>query len=358
MVVNNEQNQEPTLVKRKMIQEATKTENTRLPASGLDVGTGFLVSATSTDGKTIYKTQRDAFVDVENNVMSKNMLSKLKAPYIESEDKKLLYVIGNDALNLSSFFNRECRRPLSKGVLSSREKECLMMLKFIIHNLTGDPVVQNEKICFSVPANPIDDNFNGIYHENVLKSFLTSFGFDAIAVNEAFAIVLSELEEEDYTGLSLSFGSGMVNVALSFMGISDKKHQLSIARSGDWIDANAAIAIGSKASKITVVKEAGVDLLNPKNREENAIKIFYENLINYTCNALEKSFNNMEDVPNFPNPISIVLSGGTSKAINFDKLFEQEIKTKNLPFQIKAVKKASDPLNAVAKGCLLNALSM
>jgi actin-related protein len=177
-------------------------------------------------------------------------------------------------------------------------------------------------------------------------------------MNEAFAIVYSELSgDEDYTGMALSFGSGAVNVCLSFMGISEKKQQFSISRGGDYIDINAANAIGIKASRITTIKEAGVDLLNAKTREETAIKIYYENLIKYTCNAIEKKFKLAENIPNFPEPITVVLSGGTSKAVNFDKLFEQEIMAKTLPFKIKNIKKAADPLNAVAKGCLLNALS-
>lgn len=354
---DNEQ-KEVEVQERIVRKKKVETTNSRLPGSAIDVGTGFLVSAVSVDGKTIYKTQRDAFVDLENNMMTKNMLAKLNSSFIESEDKKTIFVIGEDALQLSNFFNRECRRPLSKGVLSTKEKECLMMIKLILHNLVGDPIIANEKLFFSVPANPIDDQFNGVYHENVLKSFLTSFGFSAAAINEGFAIILSELEDEDYTGLALSFGSGMCNVALSFLGVSDKNLQFSVARSGDWIDENASMAVGLKSSKITTIKEAGVDLLNPKTREENAIKIYYENLISYVCTAIEQKFNRTtENIPNFPEPVSVVISGGTSLAINFDKLFEQEIMSKTLPFKIKKIKKAADPLNAVARGCLLSSLN-
>ena len=71
---------------------------------------------------------------------------------------------------------------------------------------------------------------------------------------------------------------------------------------------------------------------------------------------MEKNFASMEDIPNFPDPITVIISGGTSKAINFDKLFEQELRSKSLPFKIKTVRNASDPLNSVARGCLLNAL--
>jgi len=355
---NKEQSQEPERRRRHRIDEPVeqKQNKQRKNGVGLDCGTGFAVSAFYAEDGITFKSERNAFLDVENNLVSKSMLSKLGANFAESSDKRNLYVLGNEALHVANFFNKESRRPFSKGVLSSRETEALSIIKIILKSLTGDPVVENEKLFFSIPADPIDSEFNNIYHENVLKSFLKSFGFDAEAMNEAFAIVWSELEAEQYTGIALSFGAGSVNLALSLYGISEKKHQFCLARSGDYIDINAAQAIGVKTSKITMIKEAGVDLLNPKSREETAIKIYYENLIAYTCNAIEKKFISMEDIPNFPESICVVVSGGTSKAINFDKLFEQELKTKKLPFSIKQVKKASDPLNAVAKGCLLNAL--
>lgn len=334
-----------------------KPVNTKGLSVGLDIGTCFLVCARLKENKIIFKTQRDAFFDIENTIMSKGMLNKLKANYIESEDKKNLFILGEEALQLANFFNKEARRPLAKGVISTREKESLAMIKVLLHSLVGDPIENGEKLYYSSPASPIDAEYNNVYHENVLKSFLNSFGYSAQSINEAFAIVWSELDDEDFTGMSLSFGAGMVNCALSFIGISEKSHQFSIARGGDWIDENSATATGQKASRMTIVKELGIDLLNPKNREENAIKIYYENLIQYTCNAIEKKLSQAENLPNFPKPITVIVSGGTSLAQNFEVLFEQELKTKTLPFKIKGIRKAKDQLNAVAKGCLLNALN-
>jgi actin-related protein len=332
-------------------------ENSRSLGIGLDVGTMTVISSIFNNGKISYKMQRDAFFDIENNMMSKNMLNKLKANYIEGSDKKYLYVIGEEALQMANFFNREIRRPLSKGVISTHEKEALSMIKIILHSIVGDPLEKNEVCYYSVPAMPIDADYNVVYHDNILKSFLTSFGFDARPLNEAFAVCWAELEDEGFTGLSLSFGAGMVNVALSFMGISQDEHQFSIARSGDWIDENSASAVGLTASRMTAIKESGVDIKNPQGREQEAIKIYYENLIRYTCNKLEKYIASAKNVPNFPEPISVVVSGGTSKVKNFEVLFEEELKAKSLPFKIKNVKKASDQLNAVSRGCLLNALN-
>jgi len=325
---------------------------------GLDVGTMFCISARSSDDEASFKVQRDAFFDIENNKMSKGMLDKLGANYIESENKKSLYVLGDEALQMGNFFNKEIRRPLSGGVISTREEEALVMIKVILKNLVGEPLEKDEVCHFSIPASSLDeDNFNVVYHENMLKSFLTSFGYNAIPLNEAVAVGWSELDDENFTGLALSFGAGMVNAALLFLGVSDTKHQFSVSRSGDWIDEGASKAIGVKASKITAIKESGIDLLNPKTREEQSIKIYYENLISYVCNALEKKMRNSEDVPNFPEPITVVVSGGTSKIGNFEKVFEEELKKKDFPFQIKKVKKAEDQLNAVSKGCLLNSLN-
>lgn len=333
----------------------SEEKNMRDPGIGIDVGTGNLVVAESLNQEASFKLQRDAFLDIEDNKMSRNMLDKLKANYIQSDNE--LFIIGEEALQVANFFNKDARRPLSHGCISTREKNALSMIKVILKNLLGDPVKENETCYFSVPAAPIDqENFNVVYHENILKTFISSFGFSAQAINEAFAIIWSELEDENYTGMAISFGAGMTNVCLSFMGTSEKEHQFSFARGGDFIDSSSAEAVGLKASRITVIKEAGVDLLNPKTREETAIKIYYDNLIKYVCDGMETKFNNSSTIPNFPEPIVVILSGGTAKAINFEKVFETEIKKKNLPFKIKSVQKAKDQLNSVAQGCLLNAL--
>jgi len=323
---------------------------------GLDVGTAFINSAIIQENDEVkIRTQRDAFFDIENDKFARSMLTSNNANYIESDDGKLLYVVGQEALNFANVFKREIRRPLHKGVISTREPEALLMIKTIIKNVLGQPIKENEICKFSVPASPIDANYNVIYHENVLKSFIESFGFKAEPINEARAICYSELDEESFTGLSLSFGAGMVNVSLSYLGVSSI--EFSISRSGDWIDENAALAIGERVSKITATKELGVDLLAPKDRHQESISIFYRNFIAYVVKCFEKKLSEMQDIPEFPNPISVILAGGTSLATSFDKVFKQEIEKIKLPFKIKQVKLANDQMFAVAKGALYSALS-
>jgi hypothetical protein len=330
--------------------------NERKNGVGLDIGTSFINCAFLDENEEIQiRTQRDAFFDIDNDKFTRNMLKTNKANYIESDDGKLLYVIGQEAINFANIFKREVRRPLNKGVISTREPEALLMIKTIIKNVLGEPNCKDEICKFSVPAAPIDADYNVIYHENVLKSFIESFGFKAVPLNEGQSVCFSELDNEGFTGLAISFGAGMVNVSLSYMGTASL--QFSVARSGDWIDENAAKAIGERTTKMITVKETGIDLLAPKDRYEESISIFYRNFIAYVVKAFEKKLRETSDVPEFPEPISVILAGGTSLAKSFDKVFKQEIDKIKLPFQIKEIRLAEDQMFAVAKGCLYSSIS-
>jgi hypothetical protein len=131
----------------------------------------------------------------------------------------------------------------------------------------------------------------------------------------------------------------------------------SVSKAGDWIDENAAKAAGTTISKITSIKESGIDILNPHNTEEFAISAYYRNLISYVAKNLSERLARKDDVPTFPKPITIVLSGGTSLIGNFANVFEQEISKFKFPFKINNIKIAEDQLNSVATGCLIAALN-
>lgn len=328
-----------------------------LDGVGLDIGTCFVNSARMLkDSEEVdIKTMRDAFFSIDNSKLTRKMLNTGKASYIESEDSSKLYICGNEALNYANIFKAEVRRPLHKGVISTREPEALAMIKAIIAMVIGKTVVEKELCKFSVPADPIDADYNIIYHKNVLKSFVEDAGFTPDPINEASAVCYSELAEDNFTGLAISFGAGMVNASLNYMGVSSI--EFSVSRSGDWIDENSAKAIGERVSKITAIKEAGIDILNPQTREEKTIAIFYEDFIGYVVKCFKQKLSESASLPEFPEPISVVLAGGTSMARNFDKMFAQELNKIKLPFKVKEVRTASDKMFAVARGCLFAAIA-
>ena len=321
---------------------------------GLDVGTANLASAIQdTDGNVTIKIQRNAFIDIDGDQYTRNMVTKLNVQYVSINGK--MVVIGDPAFELANILNRETRRPMKGGVISPSENDAMPIEKILLENLLGSPNFANEKCYFSVPADPIDADFNVVYHKGVFGGLLKKLGFEPKPLLEGHAVVFSELADEDFSGIGISCGGGMFNICVSYKSIPALA--FSTARGGDWIDRNVSTVLGIKSSRATAIKEKGVNILNPRNREEEAIEIYYRNLISYTLEAIKTRFESSTGMPRFPDPIEIVCAGGTSMIGGFIEVFKDEFQAIKFPIDVKNVRRAEDPLFSVAKGCLVAALS-
>ena len=321
---------------------------------GLDVGTANLVAAVQDeDGNIIIRHQRNAFIDIKADDFTKKMLTKLNVQYVTHQGR--MYVLGDAAFELANVFGRETRRPMKDGMISPSEIDALPMIKLLVSQVIGDPTEKDELCYYCVPAEPIDREMNVTYHRDICGGILKRLGYSPKHMEEAHAIIFSELAEDDFTGIAISCGGGMFNVNVSYKTVPCVG--FSTARAGDWIDQNSAAVIGAKATKMTAVKEKGVNLANPTTREEEALAIYYRNVINYTLANIKERFVTGDDMPNFLEPVDIVCSGGTSLAEGFIELFKDEFQSLDFPIDVKDIRLASDPLNAVANGLYLAAQS-
>lgn len=318
---------------------------------GLDLGTMNVVSARET-GKGAVKTTRvrDVFIDLP--LESKRLLKLSKKSYIEFEGK--LLVIGDEALETANLFNREARRPLSKGMIAPGEIDAQQVMGLILKEVLGAARSEKEKCCFSVPAPAIDvPDSNIAYHTAILKKMVMESGYDAYPHNEAQAIIFSECLEDNFSGIGISYGSGMTNVCLSYNAMSAL--EFSLARGGDYIDSNAAKAINTTAAKVCALKESGININKPDSREAEALAVFIQGVIDYSIENIIKHFDRVKDTIHIPNPIPLVVSGGTSKAGGFMEKFESRFNVykDKFPVKISVIKHAKDPMTAVATGLLL-----
>lgn len=317
---------------------------------GLDVGTMNLVSARTENGKVVTRPMRDAFLDLEPE--AKRSLKLSNVDYIEMDGQ--VVVIGDAALTMANLFKREARRPLSRGVISAGELDAQEILSILIGKVVGEPRTENEHCFYSVPAAPVDNPGQDIiYHTEVFRQILEDHGYTAHPTNEAMAIIFSQCAEEQFSGLAVSYGSGMCNIALSYQ--ANAGMEFSLARGGDWIDQNSARAVGKTASQMCAIKEKGIDLMAPQGRDQQAIAMYIRNLISYSLKQIAAEFKKVANEVNLDAPIPFVVSGGTSKAGGFMDLFKQEfdkVKSK-FPIQISEVRHAKDPLSAVAEGMLV-----
>jgi hypothetical protein len=323
---------------------------------GLDIGTVNLVaSEMGQDGKIVLRPQRNCFIDIPaEDESTKNRLTQLKVPYVVQN--KRMYVIGDVAFDLANVLNKALRRPMRDGLISPREIEAVPIMMLLIDNILGKPRVQDEPCYYTVPAEPIDSELNVVYHKEVFNVVLTRLGYRPMHIVEGQCVVLSELGEEEFTGIGISCGGGMHNVSVSYKSLPCLT--FSTSRAGDWIDNNAARVLGVKPGKIAVIKERrGIDILKPQNREEEAISIYYRELAKYTLTNIKDRFERAENMPEFPDPVSIVLAGGTSMVKGYVELFRETVANMEFPLKVKEVRHAEDPFYSVAKGALFAALS-
>jgi len=320
---------------------------------GLDVGTANLLSVRQVgDGDLLVMRERNAFLEIPSQfVGNREMLTKLRVPYVQFKDR--MFVIGDAAFNLANMFGSEVRRPMQHGFLSAGEQDAIPMMRFIISRLLGEPQVAGEEVCFCIPAPSIDRENDTVYHEGIVSGILRKLGYTPRAMNEAHAIVYSSLADQDFTGIGISCGAGMFNVCVAYKTIPALT--FSVARGGDWIDEHVSKVMGIPRVRATAIKESDVDLTNPRSREEEAVVLYYRNLISYVLQNFRQRFMLARDVPQFTEPVEIVIGGGTSMIGGFIQVFADEIRKVELPIPIAGVRLADDPLSAVVRGCLIAA---
>jgi hypothetical protein len=325
------------------------------PGIGTDLGTMNILSARrGVDGQVRIKNIRDAFLDLDQD--AKRSLKMSHVDYVEKNGT--LIVIGDSALTMANLFKREARRPLSKGVISSGEIDAQEILSLLVGHVMGKPSVEDEHCFYSVPAAPIDDPAQDIvYHREIFRRIITEHGYTAHPANEAMAIIYSQCAAENFSGVSLSYGAGMTNVALAYQ--ATKCAEFSLARGGDYIDSQAAKALGRTSAQMCAIKERGLNLVKPKGREQEALALYLRTLIDYSLENIAAQFGKVRNEVALLEPIPLVISGGTSKVEGFVDVFKQQfgtIKKKGFPIEISDIRPASNPMTAVAEGLLVLAI--
>ena len=322
-------------------------------AYGLDVGTSRIVSIRQ-DGPdgAVSADQLNAFVSVSETKFLADMLVKNRMAYTRIRDE--IAVLGYDAQHFANIFNSEVRRPMKKGLITPDEIYAIPVMKEIINLVLPRPEEVAQPLCFSVPAPEAGFEADLVFHEGMLKKHLVGLGYKAKSITEGLAVVLSELANDNFTGIGISMGAGMCNVCFSFLSVP--VIVFGISRGGDDIDTSVARMMHETGNRVRIIKEESLDFTKtPKSNLENALIIYYEDLIITLLNNLVGVLSRGENLPRLNQAIPIVLAGGTCLPNGFKVKFEQLLKEAKMPIAISSVRLARDPLRTTAMGALVSA---
>lgn len=330
-------------------------------AKGLDCGTSFYIAAT----EDTIKKQRNAFLTVDGEVNQvKRMLKRQGIPFVEKANK--VHIVGQHAFNYAQIFSTaELKRPMKSGLLNPTEKDSLPVLNAIIGELLGD-AKENETCVYCIPSKPIDVQREVSYHEDVLRTIIEQYGYNVKKIEEAVAIGYEGLVDTQLTGVAISMGAGMCNIAVMYQGMTALS--FSVSRGGDWVDENVSMDTGVSKAKVTNIKETSTTLDLSSATYQNiyeedtdeanvliAIRSYYGALINYLLTNLKVQFEGVENVPNFPEPVPIVIGGGTALVKGFLDVFNEQFDQDEFPIPISEIVLIEDAHTAVSRGCLSEA---
>jgi hypothetical protein len=269
-----------------------------------------------------------------------------------------IYTYGNRADEFAKFLNGDTRRPMHSGLINPAEPKNLQIIELLLEHLCGK-ASPGEKICFSIPCAPSDTGSDIIFHERSVQGIFEKLGYQAKSVNEGLAVVYSELKEANFTGIGMSFGGGMCNICLAYLGLP----VLTVAttNAGDYIDQSAASVTGETRTTVRLHKEnageSGFKLDGAAGGSiSRALSVYYADVIATAAAALQTAMAETKKLPHFSAPIPIVCAGGTTMAGNFLPRLKSVIAATELPVRVSEVTLAKDPFNATAKGALVGAM--
>jgi len=321
---------------------------------GLDVGTSKILVARRTGRGLEASVEVNAFIPLPYSRITENILLQNKVHYYQENGQ--FFVYGNSAEQFASLFNAETRRPMSRGLINPHEPEALTLIRVIIQGLVKKSKNDEELVCFSVPGAPVESPDDLIYHEEFLKNYLTELGYRVRSINEGQAVVFSELEKESFTGIGISAGGGMCNVCLAFLSVP--VISFSVSKAGDYIDQSVGSVTGESATRVKMVKEASLDLTRtPQNKMEEALHIYYDEVIQNLVKHLNQSLGKASNVPKLDRAVPVVLAGGTSRPKGFLDRFEKVLRASKCPIEISEVRISTRPMQATAAGALVAAVN-
>jgi hypothetical protein len=309
--------------------------------------------ARPSSGAPEFESHLNAFVSIpyskmaESSLRRENVVFQVEGPHI--------VVTGNEAPRFADLMNLDTRRPMTQGVLNPEEPQSLPVVRGIVQSLlhkAGD----NPKICCTVPSAPPNHGESLTYHEASLRQMFSELGYELRTINEGLAVIFSELEDTNYTGIGISFGGGLCNVCLAYLSMPALS--FSIPKAGDFIDSSAASVTGDLANRIRLEKEHSFYFNGQfSSKLQQVLSVYYDDMINSLIQSMIDVFSNSRKMPKLNKPVPIVLSGGTAAPKGFRERFQSLLPASGLPIQISEIRMARDPLHTTANGALVAALA-
>ena len=209
------------------------------------------------------------------------------------------------------------------GLVNAGEPYAQKLLEVIVEKLVGKPRSKGELLCFSVPGPPQGAPSSLVYHEALMKQMLDNMGFEAKSINEGLAVVFSELEKENFSGIGISFGGGLTNVCLAYLSVpvfsvrsgQRGRRRRRSRRRGHGRDRDPREGHQRRRARL--------ERTSPQEQDRRRASNLLQDLIANVVDGIAEALSRADRMPKLDKPLPVVLGGGSALPKGFATRFHE-----------------------------------
>ena len=240
-----------------------------------------------------FQTQLNAFVTIPYSKITETMLQKENVPHSVAGAE--IVVHGNDSDRFADLLNMETRRTMDKGLLNPNEPQSLNMMRQIVESLLDSAEGAAEGVLHRAGGATRSRREPHLSRSHPAPD-PGGQGLEVKSINEGLAVIYSELESSNYTGIGISCGGGLCNVC-GGVSLGTGAELLDPARRAITSTPMPPPMTGERANRVRIAKEDSFHFNGFfADKLQQALSVYYDEMIQSLVQGMKQAFVELADV--------------------------------------------------------------
>lgn len=331
---------------------------------GLDLGSTEFRSIRQEGHRLIVRKVPAVYCITRDESAQRRLLEQTGIPYSQADGA--LLVLGSSAFEFSQLMHCPLIPVIMNGDLPWQDpvgrQVCTALVESVLPHSSGKSFAgQNQTCVLTLPPAVAKRNFE---QDHFLSQILTLKGFQTKVMNQASAVVLSELQNYEFSGVSVVVGAESVSISLcqygkpifegffghGFQAIKDRfastRHRYLWDTQGNrYLDVQGVESW---------LQTGNISLSAPKSGDELWLAERCSQLMSDARNALLPELIRFTKPASFTRPIPLIVGGGAANIEGFSSLVQQSLQARGLSLKIGETLRATQKALSVARGLFIH----
>ncbi|MCA8999719.1 MAG: hypothetical protein KDA80_22170 [Planctomycetaceae bacterium] len=326
----------------------------------LDFGSSEFRTLRRQDNRLIARRIPAVYTAVENSVAHRRLLDQLHVPYSESGGSFI--VIGEPAWEVAGLLSRPLIPVLHEGKIPSDDHPTRQICAWMVDSLLP-PTSGEQSRCIASTACLTGQDLASIETVSFLMHLVQLRGYEFETLAQTDALALAELEDEGFTGATLSIGAEFTEFAICNLGqpvfrgstshgmrkivqkLAQRKQQLV------WDQQGNAYADTHRVEHWLNQGEVQVD--PHRDDDENWLAQAIEEMLLASLIPVQRKLQNRHRLE-LRDQLPLVISGGACRLTGFEGILRESLRLAELPLVFSSIRRAAFDPYSVARGLLIH----